>query len=198
MLALVLTRFLAGSLLAAMGDACGGIFEAGHGFLAAGRWNYLLAVVAAAAFLFQLVFLFFGTARLLSSSERLKRLGMREALSCPALGQVTGWRRAGRVRLIPDEGLGAMTVGIFRPRIVLHGGLVRALSADELRAVVEHEDAHRRGRDNMMVAAAKAVTLTLFYFPWMKRAFQEMVRSLERAADGRAAAATGGPLHVAS
>ena len=197
-LALIALRFLSGSLLAAMGEACGGIFQASHGFLAASRWNYLLAVAAVAAFILQAAFLLGGGLRLSRASSRAKRSRMRLSRSCPALAPLAGHSWSRRVFVLPGEAPEAMTVGIFRPRILVSQGVVARLSPDELAAVIEHEEAHRTGRDNLMVALSRAISLTLFYLPGPRMAFREMRRSLEKAADSRAAVRSGGRLVVAS
>jgi Zn-dependent protease with chaperone function len=196
-LALITLKFLSGSLLAAMGEACGGIFQASQGFLAASRWNYLLAVAAAAVFFLQAAFLFGGGFRLSRASGRAKRSRMKLSRNCPALTPLCGKSWSRRLFVVPGEAPEAMTVGIFRPRILLSRGLVESLPSEELRAVIEHEEAHRCGKDNLLVAVSRAVSLTLFYLPGPKMAFREMRRSLEKAADLRAAGRSGGRLVVA-
>lgn len=191
-------RFLSGSFLVAMGEACGGIFEAGHGFLAASRWNYLLAVVVAALFFPQLAFLLGGGARLMRASHRLKKTRVSSSLTCPALAAICGRTWARHTFLIEADSIDAQTVGILRSRILLHSGLVQALSGRELEAVVAHEEGHRRGHDNLVMAAARAITLTLFYLPGPRMAYREMCQSLERAADIRAAERIGGSFQVAA
>ncbi len=197
-LALVLLRFLSGSALAAMGNACGGIFALGHGFLAASRLNYLLAAFLTVVFLLQLAFLLGGGTRLLRVSHRQKSRCRQGARHCAALPAISGKPWAERVCLIASMEPLAATVGLLRPRIVISRGMVDSLSGADLTAVVEHEDAHRRGRDNLIVASAKAVSLTLFYLPGPKMALGMMRLSLEIAADRKAATAVGSPLAVAS
>ena len=198
MLALILLRFASGSFLAAMGDACGGIFEAGHGFLAASNWNYLLATVVAAIALSQLAFLIGGGARLIRVSHKEKSQGQNACVSCPALPSLTGAKWSSRIGIIPGEArLEARTVGLLRPRIMLSEGLVGSLEHDYLKAVIAHEEAHRAARDNFLVAVAKSVVLTLFYLPGPRTAFREMRLNLERAADAEASRVAGGRLAVA-
>lgn len=179
-----------------MGDACGGIFEAGHGFLAASRWNYLLAVAIAAAFILQLAFLLGGGARLLKVSHRLKKSSSYRSLSCSALARLSDAPAVRSLRLVPDGKVEARTVGLLRPRILFHSGLVSSLSAQELEAVATHEEAHRSGRDNLLITVAKTISLTLFYLPGPRLALTEMRNLLEKAADRQAAAVTG-PVPVA-
>lgn len=196
-IALVLLRFLTGSLLAAMGDACSGIFAAEHDFLASSRWNYLLAVVAGAFFVAQLAFLVGGGGKLISVSHRLKKHRRSEGRQCPALSAIINKPWVTRTYLTNSKLIDAQTVGLLRPRILVSKGMVEALAARELEAVLAHEEAHRRGRDNFILAIAKAVVLALFYLPGLKLAFKDMRLSLEMAADNKAAAAAGGSLVVA-
>jgi len=197
-LALLLLRFISGSLLTAMGDACGGIFAASHGFLAASNWNYLLATVIFAAFLSQLAFLFGGGSRLFRVSHREKQRRQGSGISCPALKSIIREKWAAHLSLMPDdERLDAETVGLFKPRIVLSEGLVKALRGKELIAVAAHEEEHRSSRDNLLVAAAKSVAITLFYLPGPKMALAQMRNCLERAADRSAVTGSGDRFAIA-
>ncbi len=197
-LALLLLRFASGSFLAAMGDACGGIFEAGHGFLAESNWNYLLATVVAAVFISQAAFFFGGGFRLLKVTHREKKRRHGAGFSCPALANLSGRKWASHVCVLPaDDRLEAQTVGLLNPRILVTKGLVDALDSSELDAVLAHEEAHRASRDNVMIVIAKSVALTLFYLPGPRQAYREMRAGLERAADVRAADSAGGRLAVA-
>jgi Zn-dependent protease with chaperone function len=181
-----------------MGDACGGVFEAGHGFLAASNWNYLIAALAIVVLLFQITFLLGGGTRLFKVSHRLKKDQKSAAMNCPALPLINQEKWVGKTFLLPgDFRLEAQTVGLLRPRIVLFEGLVRSLDASQLRAVIAHEEAHRSHRDNLLLAFAKSVALTLFYLPGPKMALCEMRMCMEKAADRDAAVRTGGSLVVA-
>ena len=69
-----------------------------------------------------------------------------------------------------DQAPGAC--GIWRPKIVLPDGLSKALSADELEAVLAHELAHIRRRDNLTAAAAHLVSCAFWFYPlvwWLER-----------------------------
>jgi Zn-dependent protease with chaperone function len=52
-----------------------------------------------------------------------------------------------RFHVIDAPGLGACTTGFLSPRIAVDDTLWRRLSADERRAVLHHEEAHRQRRD---------------------------------------------------
>lgn len=197
-LALGFLHFFAGSLLAAMGERCAGIFASGHSFLAAGRINYLLAALLLTALLFQALFIVGGGLRLLAATSRAAVNWRAGATSCPALAEISDRPWAGRVAMIPDTAAaGALTVGLFRPRILMPAGLVAALGGSDLRAVAAHEEAHRAGRDNLLIACARALTLSFFFLPGQRFAFGRMRSAMEQAADRRAALQAGGPLTVA-
>jgi len=61
-----------------------------------------------------------------------------------------------RCRITPALGADAIVVGSLRPRIFVGQTLVATLSHDELRAVVYHEDHHRRTRAPVRAAALEA------------------------------------------
>lgn len=197
-LALVFLHFFAASLLAAMGDSCGGIFASGHSFLAASRLNYLLAAALLTALFAQAAFLAGGGIRLLTASRLAGRTWGADARSCPALERISGQPWAGRVLMVPGPAAaGALTVGLLCPRILMPAGLVASLDGNGLRAIAAHEEAHRAARDNLLVAVSRTLTLTFFYLPGFRLAYTRMRSAMEQAADSRAAEAAGGPLAVA-
>ena len=66
--------------------------------------------------------------------------------------------------------VGPYVLGASRARIVVSQRVVEYLSVEELRAVLLHEECHRRRRDPLMAALRRlAVTLLFFYPPvwWM-------------------------------
>ncbi len=58
-----------------------------------------------------------------------------------------------------------MVVGLFQPRIVLPLSLIRSLDADQLRAVLLHEDSHRRRRDPLRLLVYSLVKSVMFIHP---------------------------------
>jgi TonB family protein len=56
-------------------------------------------------------------------------------------------------------------VGTFQPRIVIPQRLIGTLQADELQAVLLHEDMHRRHFDPAMALLQRTVSALLFFFP---------------------------------
>lgn len=76
-------------------------------------------------------------------------------------------------------------VGILRPVILLPDGLIARMEAGEMDAILAHEAAHHRRRDNL-TAALHMLTETLFWFwpvVWLVGA--RMIAERERACDER-------------
>lgn len=72
---------------------------------------------------------------------------------------------AGRVRLIATQEHVAITVGLWRPYIVLSDGLVTELRREQLRAVLTHERAHLRRRDPLRLLATRVLAAQLWFVP---------------------------------
>lgn len=198
-MALTLLEFLTGAVLTQMGDACLGIFAAGHGFLTASRLNYLLAAAALTVVFLQLAFLIGGGQKLIRLSRGSSISRQQRSFSCPALDVANGSKAIKKLHLLEcsDAEVTARTVGLLRPGIYLSAGLMRHLSPEQLWAVVAHEEAHRRWRDNLVIAVAKILSLSLFYLPGPRLALSQMRKFMERAADQRAAGTAGGSFTVA-
>ena len=62
----------------------------------------------------------------------------------------------------------AFCVGLLRPSVVVSSGLVSRLAEPGLRAVVDHELAHRRRRDPLRYALAKSAACGLFFLPSLR------------------------------
>ena len=87
----------------------------------------------------------------------------------------------------------ALTAGLLRPRIFLSSGLTAQLSRTELRAVLAHEQAHQRHRDNL-----RQFLLQLLTAPALARQLRaDMHQAIEQRADLQAASACGGPQAMA-
>lgn len=68
-----------------------------------------------------------------------------------------------QVRLVDDLALGAFTVGMWRPTIVVDRQLWQGLEPVERRAVVHHEQAHVERRDALTLACLRLASAVL---PW--------------------------------
>ena len=121
-------------------------------------------------------------------------LQMRQARAVAArhvLALLTSGQRAGRVTVVAGEQPAAWSVASGRGYIVLTQGALDALSAEELQAVVLHEQAHLRGRHHltlaMVIAARRAFPCRL-----TTDAVPEVGLLLEMMADDAAARRAGG------
>ncbi len=102
-------------------------------------------------------------------------------------GRVSRAARAARVPLGRIRiGEGAVMPSVrnpWRPIVLLSVAVVEALSPDELRAVLLHEDAHRRRRDLWRGAVNAVVARLFFFYPpawWLERRLRQ---SAEMACD---------------
>ncbi|MEE4173709.1 MAG: M56 family metallopeptidase [Xanthomonadales bacterium] len=102
--------------------------------------------------------------------------------------------RAGDHRVVESDGLIACCVGLLRPQVLVSRGLVTALPAAQLEAVLAHERAHAGRRDNLRGFLLHAATLA-----WPRGRRRELRKDLaadaEQACDVQAAEVTGDP-HV--
>lgn len=90
----------------------------------------------------------------------------------------------------------AATVGMLRPRICVSDGLKDALSAQQLRAVLAHEQAHA-GRYDALVKFVVRLAAQL-HLPWVRdRLLEELELACEQACDEAAADVVGDRLTVA-
>lgn len=92
----------------------------------------------------------------------------------------------------------AFTAGLLRPRLHVSRGLCEALSAEELSAVLLHEEHHRRCRDPLRYLVLEFCQDLLFWLPagyFLRRSFLE---ARENAADDAALERGGGSLCLAS
>ena len=107
-------------------------------------------------------------------------------------------RRTSRAMRLPGERAAAwvtdgaapcvMLAGIVRPRLVISSGVVEALSAEQLSAVIRHERAHRRSRDNLKRLLVLLAPGLLPFVHGFRRIERAWARTAEWAADDRAAA----------
>jgi Tfp pilus assembly protein PilF/Zn-dependent protease with chaperone function len=84
---------------------------------------------------------------------------------------------------IVDAGIAPGAWGWLRPRVILPDGLSTQLSSAELEAVIAHELAHIRRRDNLTAAIARAIVSVFWFHPlawWIER---RMLAERETACD---------------
>lgn len=102
------------------------------------------------------------------------------------------------VRLLGGIDRRAFVLGWLRPTIFLGAGLLAALDGEELRAVVLHEDFHRRSRAPLRSASIEAWMTLLRPFSNIRAILADRLVDLERAADRHAIAVGVAPSGIAS
>lgn len=102
----------------------------------------------------------------------------------------------GNFRLIASSETLAFSAGLFRPTVFVSHGLMQHISGAELEAVVQHEQAHGRRRDNLRNWLA---TLGTCLFPAFvrKELLQDLRMAEEQCCDIAAARALRDPLLIA-
>lgn len=100
--------------------------------------------------------------------------------------------RLRQMTIIREDASVAMTVGFFRPRIVLSTGLLRMLEPAELAAVVTHERHHLRRRDPLALFALSLSRTALWYVPLLGWAEDKYKTAIEVLADRHAIASSNG------
>jgi len=101
-----------------------------------------------------------------------------------------------RVDMVATGEAFAVTHGLRRPRILLSTGLVEALDAAELTAVLVHERHHLRRRDPLRLLAARLLAGYGWFLPLLRWWVQRLALRRELAAD-RAATTRAGVAAVA-
>lgn len=91
------------------------------------------------------------------------------------------------VRRMSAPGVPAFTTGLLRPVVYVSDRLASELSADELKAVIAHEDAHRRRRDPLRLTVWRFLGCALFFLPALRALVEDMADEAEIAADDAAA-----------
>ncbi len=87
----------------------------------------------------------------------------------------------------------AFCFGLLRPRICISTGLVETLNNTELKAVLLHEDHHRRLRDPLRHLLAEVLAAMFFFLPVAAELRDGFLTSIELNADRHAARLAGRP-----
>lgn len=77
----------------------------------------------------------------------------------------------------------ALCCGFLHPRICLSSGLIEALSPDQIRAVVYHEEHHRRRWDPLRILMLEGVRVMFFFVPVIREWCADYRTRLELDAD---------------
>lgn len=91
-----------------------------------------------------------------------------------------------------DDTPQAFCAGLLRPHIFVSSAALRALTEDELEAVLAHERHHAHCRDPLRLLFARTVSDALFFLPGMREIASRYAALAEVAADGAAVRANGG------
>jgi Zn-dependent protease with chaperone function len=97
----------------------------------------------------------------------------------------------GRVVLVDCEEWFSFAYGALTPQVAVSRGLLEGVSAEELRAVLEHERYHVRNLDPLKVLIVRALPATFFFLPVLGALRTRYVAGRELAADRRAVQACG-------
>jgi Zn-dependent protease with chaperone function len=97
----------------------------------------------------------------------------------------------GRVVLVDCPEWFSFAYGALSPRVAVSRGLLEGVSAEELRAVLEHERYHVRNLDPLKVLIVRALPATFFFLPVLGALRTRYVAGRELAADRRAVQACG-------
>lgn len=109
-----------------------------------------------------------------------------------ALAPVAGPEHGPGVRVFAGREPVAFCAGLLRPRVYVSTGLVAALGAEQLAAVLAHEQHHRRTRDPLRLAVVQAGARALFFVPVLRPLHGAYATVAELGADEAAIAASNG------
>lgn len=112
---------------------------------------------------------------------RLCLLGedLRERLESAARGSGVD---PANIRVLRGDGVPAVA-GVVRPRIIMPERSVTEMDSDELRAVLLHEEAHRRRHEPLRLALQKLALTVFFFYPPLWLLLKELNASAEMACD---------------
>lgn len=100
-----------------------------------------------------------------------------------AVGKLAGLQQQPEVKFLTDQEPLAFTSGLFKPKIYISDGLIDALTAKELEAVILHEYAHVKRKDNLAIFSMLFLRDFLFMLPLAHFLFRIYIREKENAAD---------------
>lgn len=96
------------------------------------------------------------------------------------------------VTVIDDPTPQAFCAGYFHPRVYVSAGALELLSADELGAVLLHEQDHRSAHDPLRLACARVLSQALFFLPALRPLSDRYGELAEQRADAAAIHGAGG------
>jgi len=131
--------------------------------------------------------------RQMSASRRLSRRVRALALPAPSelLVAVQATGLEGRVAMIGSPEQFSFVYGVLVPRVAISRGFLESLTAEELRAALEHEHYHVRHLDPLRALLGKTLTEAFFLLPSLEVLRLRYEAGRELAADRRAERACG-------
>ncbi|WP_046174250.1 M56 family metallopeptidase [Domibacillus indicus] len=129
-------------------------------------------------------------------SARMKK--QFEAYTMHTLTDKWSKRYRADIRLISYPAPVAVTMGFFRPVVILSTGLKEMLTEAEFEAVVYHELYHRTSRDPLKVFALALCASVLWYMPILKWTREQYRREKELLADAYAIKQSGSAANLGS
>jgi len=162
-----------------------GLVEGGHNLLPAVAFVVLVGggVVLGARSLWRQIAASRVLARRVQSLSRELPGELAQAASAAGL--------KGRVVLVDCAEWFSFAYGAMTPQVAVSRGLLEGVSAEELRAVLEHERYHVRNLDPLKVLIVRALPATFFFLPVLGSLRTRYVAGRELAADRRAVQACG-------
>jgi beta-lactamase regulating signal transducer with metallopeptidase domain len=138
---------------------------------------------------------FYGVIHFGRGVRRVYRL-RKEALPLEPAAQpaISAWLNSGsrRIDLLESASIEVpVTVGFFRPAIVLPRNLVPRLQERDLAAVIAHEFAHIQRRDFLIHILCEALTVPVFWHPGIRYLISRISQTRELACDEFAAGRLG-------
>jgi beta-lactamase regulating signal transducer with metallopeptidase domain len=132
-------------------------------------------------------------ARQLVSSHRLARYVSASTVEAPNTLLRAAARGGQDVRLVLVDAPESFSFvyGMLTPRVAVSRGLIEAVSADELSAVIEHERYHVRNLDPLKIVLVRSLSTALFFLPALAALRTRYIADCELAADRQAAARCG-------
>lgn len=191
LLALSLPALLTALAALAIAPAHVGVSAAGAHSVAIGPLGLSYPAVNAAAALL-LVIAGLGAAIVAGAirATALELVGSRRLRA--RLGGAAGLHGHPEVLVFEDRRPLAFCSGLVRPRAYLSTAAVAGLTPEQLRAVVAHEEHHRRARDPLRILGARLLARTLFFLPALAGLSARLSAEAELTADRAAVLACGG------
>jgi len=122
--------------------------------------------------------------------------GARSALLAARLARAPAFELASGLRVVSSSRPFALTVGWFRPRVLVSTALLGRLTPAQVEIVVAHERAHAERRDALTVTAARV--LAIAHLPSVRRRIlADLTLACEQACDEATAREFGDRLRVA-